>query len=179
LTQLRERGRRLDREVGQRLARETERLANKRQRMLQLLPALVRQRVERLARAGGELARLSPLAQVARREEGLRERGRRLNGAASARLTRSRNALAARRANERLDRALSERFAAATRGLGHRRQRLVALSPEGVLSRGYSITQDAETGAVLRTSDTTAVDRRVRIRLGSGRLGARIDEVEA
>ena len=179
LLQLRERGRRLEREIGQRLARETERLANKRQRMVQLLPALVRHRVERLARAAGELARLSPLAQVARREEGLRERGRRLNVSASARLNRSRNALAARRATERLDRALSERFALATRGLEHRRQRLVALSPDGVLSRGYSITQDAESGAVLRTSDATAVDRRVRIRLGTGRLGARVDEVES
>jgi exonuclease VII large subunit len=78
-----------------------------------------------------------------------------------------------------MDRALSERFAAATRGLDHRRQRLVALSPEGVLSRGYSITQDAESGAVLRTSGGTAVDRRVRIRLGAGRLGARVDEVES
>src|SRR5258708_36324704 len=84
--QLRERGRRVEREIGQRLARESERLAGKRQRMLQLLPALVRHRVERLARAAADLARLSPLAQVARREEGLRERGRRLNGAATARL---------------------------------------------------------------------------------------------
>jgi exodeoxyribonuclease VII large subunit len=177
--QLRERGRRLDRETGRRLARETERLANKRQRLLQLVPALVRHRVERLARAAGELARLSPLAQVARREEGLLERGRRLNVSASARLTRSRNALAARRASERLDRALSERFIAATRGLEHRRQRLVALSPDGVLSRGYSITQDAETGTVLRSSDATAISRRVRIRLGTGRLGAKVDEVDS
>ena len=68
---------------------------------------------------------------------------------------------------------------AATKGLDHRRQRLVALSPEGVLSRGYSITSDAESGAVLRSSDTTAVERRVRIRLGTGRLGARVDEVES
>jgi len=94
-------------------------------------------------------------------------------------LNRSRNALAARRASERMDRALLERFAAATRGLDHRRQRLVALSPEGVLSRGYSITQDADSGTVLRTSDGTAVDRRVRIMLGAGRLGARVDEVDS
>ena len=174
---LRERGRRLDREIAQRLTRETERLATRKQRMIQVLPALVRHRVERLARAAAELGRLSPLAQVARREEALRERGRRLNGAAVARLTRSRNALAARRAPERLDRALSERFAAANRGLDHRRQRLLALSPDAVLSRGYSITQDAETGSVLRSSGATAVDRRVRIRLGAGRIGARVDEV--
>jgi exodeoxyribonuclease VII large subunit len=179
LIQLRERGRRLDREIAQRLGREAERLANKKQRMVQLLPALVRHRVERLARAAAELGRLSPLAQVARREDALRERGRRLNGAASARLTRGRNALAARRAATRLDRALAERFAAATQGLEHRKQRLVALSPDGVLSRGYSITQDAESGAVLRASRDTFVNRRVRIRLAAGRLGARVDEVES
>jgi exodeoxyribonuclease VII large subunit len=179
VTQLRERGRRLDREIAQRLARETERLAAKRQRMVQLLPALVRHRVERLARAAAELGRLSPLAQVARREEALRERGRSLSRTAYARLTRARNALSARRPAERLDRALTERFAIATRGLEHRRQRLVALSPDGVLSRGYSITQDAESGAVLRTSEGTAIKRRVRIRLGAGKLGAVVDEVEA
>jgi len=179
LIQLRERGRRLDREIAQRLGREAERLANKKQRMVQLLPALVRHRVERLARAAAELGRLSPLAQVARREDALRERGRRLNGAASARLTRGRNALAARRAATRLDRALAERFAAATQGLEHRKQRLVALSPDGVLARGYSITQDAESGAVLRASRDTFVNRRVRIRLAKGRLGARVDEVES
>jgi exodeoxyribonuclease VII large subunit len=179
LIQLRERGRRLDREIAQRLGREAERLANKKQRMVQLLPALVRHRVERLARAAAELGRLSPLAQVARREDALRERGRRLNGAASARLTRGRNALAARRAAARLDRALAERFAAATQGLEHRKQRLVALSPDGVLSRGYSITQDAESGVVLRDSRDTSINRRVRIRLGAGRLGARVDQVES
>jgi exodeoxyribonuclease VII large subunit len=176
---LRERARRLDRETGQRLAREGERLSNRKQRLIQLLPAVVRRRVERLARAAGELGRLSPLAQVARREEGLAARGRRLEGAAAARLNRSRNALASRRATERMGRALSERYAAATRGLEHRRQRLVALSPDGVLSRGYSITQDAHSGAVLRTSDATAAGRRVRIRLGAGRLGAKVDEVDS
>jgi exodeoxyribonuclease VII large subunit len=178
LLQLRERGRRLDREITQRVAREGDRLTNKRQRLVQLLPALVRSRVERLGRAATELGRLSPIAQVARREESLVERGRRLNTAAVTRLARAGNALASRRAPDRLDRALTERFAAATRGLEHRRQRLVALSPDGVLARGYSITQDAESGAVLRSSEGTAVDRRVRIRLAAGRLGARVDEVE-
>ncbi|HMJ39703.1 MAG TPA: exodeoxyribonuclease VII large subunit, partial [Verrucomicrobiae bacterium] len=179
LLQLRERGRRLDREITQRVARAADGLLNKKQRLIQLLPVLVRQRVERLARAATELGRLSPLAQVARREEALRDRSRRLNSAALTRLARSRNALAARRAADRLDRALTERFAAATRGLEHRRQRLVALSPDGVLSRGYSITQDAESGAVLRASNETSANRRVRIRLGAGRLGARVDEVES
>jgi exodeoxyribonuclease VII large subunit len=177
--QLRERERRLDREIGRRIGLEAERLSAKRLRMAQLLPALVRQRVERLARAAMELGRLSPVAQVARREEALRERGRRLSGAASALLVRNRNALAGRRAADRIERSLVERFAVATRGLEHRRQRLVALSPDAVLSRGYSITEDADTGSVLRSANATRVDRRLRIRLGAGRLGARVEEVEA
>ena len=178
LAQLRERDRRLDREIAQRVIREAERLELKRGRMLQLLPALVRSRSERLARAATDLARLSPIAQVARREEALRERGRRLDGATAVRLTRASNALESRRAADRLDRALAERFASATRGLEHRRQRLVALSPEGVISRGYSITQDAESGAVIRSPAGTAVNRKVRIRLAAGRLGARVEELE-
>src|SRR3977135_3806344 len=49
---LRERGRRLDREAGQRITREVERLLLKKQRGIQLLPALVRIRSERLGRGG-------------------------------------------------------------------------------------------------------------------------------
>jgi exodeoxyribonuclease VII large subunit len=178
LAQLRERDRRLDREIAQRVIREAERIELKRGRMLQLLPALVRARAERLTRATSDLARLSPIAQVARREEALRDRHRRLDGAAKARLTRGVTALASRRAANRLERGLAERLATAQRGLEHRRQRLVALSPDAVLSRGYSITQDAESGAVIRSAAATTVDRKLRIRLAAGRLGARVEEVE-
>src|SRR6202140_511577 len=167
---LRERGRRLDREAGQRIAREVERLLLKKQRMIQLLPALVRHRSERLGRAAADLARLSPVQPAGRREGGRRERSRRLAAAASRRLARSRRNLAGRRAEERLERALTKRFDVATSALAHRRQRLTALSPESVLARGYSITQDAETGAVLRSSADTAVKRRLRIRLAAGHL---------
>jgi exodeoxyribonuclease VII large subunit len=179
VAQLRERSRRLDRDTTQRLARHAERLLLKKQRLMQLLPALVRIRTERLARAGAALARLSPVQQVARREDALRERTRRLQAAAAARLARSRTNLASRRASDRLDRALAERFSKATRGLEHRRQRLVALSPDGVLARGYSITQDAESGVVLRAAGSTAIDRKLRIRLASGHLGARVEQVES
>lgn len=178
LVHLRDRERRVDREIRRRLDRELERVALKRQRILQLLPALVRGRAERLARIAGELARLSPVAQVARREEALRDRRRRLDAAASGRLGKSVGALAARRAPDRLERALATWFAAASRGLEHRRERLVALSPDAVLARGYSITQDADTGAVLVAAASTAVKRRLRIRLASGRLGARVEQVE-
>src|ERR1700716_1526216 len=84
VTLLRERDRRLDREIAQRVIREAERVELKRGRLLQLLPALVRARAERLARAASDLARLSPTAQAPRREEALRDRRRRLDGAAAA-----------------------------------------------------------------------------------------------
>jgi exodeoxyribonuclease VII large subunit len=153
---LRERERRLDREIQQCVARY----------------------VERLERASRELGRLSPIAQVARREEALKERRRRIESGAAAGLARSVNALASRRAADRLDRGLAAKFAGATRALAFREQRLVALSPESVLTRGYSITMDADSGAVLRSAVESAPGRRVRVRLGSGRLGARVDEVE-
>lgn len=156
VAQIRERQRRLDRELKQRVARY----------------------VERLQRAAKDVTRLSPVAQVNRREEGLRDRRRRLDAAAAARLARSLHALSSRRAGDRIDRALAERFTGATHALAHRAERLNALSPDGVLARGYSITQDAESGAVIRAATATSPQRRVRIRLASGRLGARVDEVE-
>ena len=88
---LRERGRRLDRETNQRVLREADRLQARRARLVQLLPAIVRRRTDRLAQAAANLARLSPVQQIARREEALRERARRLQSAASARLTSSRD----------------------------------------------------------------------------------------
>jgi exodeoxyribonuclease VII large subunit len=176
---LKERERRLGREIRQRLARETERLTAKRQRAVQIVPALFRHRAERLARAAADVARLSPHAQLARRDEALRERRRRIESATASSLTRASGALAARRAGERMRRAVEDRFAAAQRAIAHREQRLVALSPDGVLARGYSITHDAESGAVIRTAGETAKGRRVRIRLGAGRIGAAVDEVDA
>ncbi|HKW60834.1 MAG TPA: exodeoxyribonuclease VII large subunit [Candidatus Dormibacteraeota bacterium] len=153
-------------------------LGDRRRRLDRELKLRVARHAERIERAARELQRLSPVAQVARREEAMRDRRRRLDGAAAGRLTKSANALASRRAEQRLERALADRFAVATRAIAHRRERLVALSPDAVLARGYSITQDAESGAVIRVASTTAEGRRVRIRLAEGKLGARIDEVE-
>jgi exodeoxyribonuclease VII large subunit len=178
LARLAERSRRLDRERDLRLARAAERLQSRRDRLAQVMPNLVRSRTERLLRARADLARLSPIQQVARRIEALRERDRRLEAAAVARLARSANLLASRRTADRLDRALAARFGAADRGLEQRRLRLVALSPDSVLARGYSITQDAASGVVLRAAAGATAGQKLRIRLASGRLGARVDEVE-
>src|SRR5712664_1957319 len=61
VARLRELDRRLDREISQRIARERERLAHRHQQLLQLVPALVRRREERLTRGAAALARLSPI----------------------------------------------------------------------------------------------------------------------
>src|SRR5438874_1018841 len=82
VAQLRERGRRLDREQSLRVEREAERLRARRERLVQALPALLRSRAERLARARVEVGRLRPVQQVARRAESPRLRGRRLGGVA-------------------------------------------------------------------------------------------------
>ena len=153
---LAERRRRLDRDIKQRLARYA----------------------ERMERAARDLKRLHPLAQLARNEEALRDRRRRIDASAAGRLARSLTALTSRRVTDRLDRVLTERFSGARKALAFREQRLVALSPYSVLTRGYSITQDAESGAVIRSAGDTAKDRRIRVHLGTGRLGARVEEVE-
>src|SRR5213080_3877156 len=177
LTSLRERRRRLDREIAQRFSQEDDRLRSLRMRLLRLLANLVQRPADRLARAQTDLAKLSPVHQIERREQALREQQRRLHSALTLRLQMSQSRLNATRGRERIERALSERFAGAIRALGHREQRLAALSPDGVLARGYSITLDAESGTVIRSAAATKVNRRVRIRLASGRIGARVEEV--
>ncbi len=56
-------------------------------------------------------------------------------------------------------------------------QRLEALSPVAVLSRGYAIVLDAGETRVIRRSTEVAVDEKLRVRLGEGRLGVTVDEV--
>jgi exodeoxyribonuclease VII large subunit len=156
LQHLVERRRRLEREVGRRFAHET----------------------DRLARAKASIARLSPIRQLERREQHLRDQRRRLHSALSHRVHVSQARLAARGGRERIDRALRSRLAREAGRLDGQRQRLIALSPDSVLSRGYSITRDAQTGAILRAATESTVDQRVTIQLGSGRLAAHVDEVK-
>jgi exodeoxyribonuclease VII large subunit len=176
--QLQERGRRLDREVRLRLRAEAELLAAREQRLRQALPALLRQRLERLARSRAELERLSPARQLARREEHLREQARRLEAAATRFLRARSGQLASRQAPERLRRGIERRLRECGQALGQRGARLAALGPEQVLARGYSITRDAKTGAVLRSAADSAPGRKVSVRLAAGALGATVESVE-
>src|SRR5438105_5979961 len=177
IAQLRERKRRLDREIAQRFSQEDDRLRSLRMRLLRWLSTLIQRPTERLAHAQADLAKLSPVHQIERREQALREQRRRLHSALTLRLQMSHARLNATRGEERIERALANRFAEQARRLQSQHQRLVALSPESVLTRGYSITRDAKSGAILRSASEAAVEQRVTIQLGSGKLAGRIEEV--
>jgi exodeoxyribonuclease VII large subunit len=176
VAQLAERARGLDREARRRIGVEVERLAQRRIRLTQALPALLRLRGEWLERCRAELARLNPARQVVLRRDHLSQLGQRLEAAAQRTLRTRGTQLEARRAPVRLERALWARLDAAQTGIAHRRGRLEALSPQRVLSRGYSITSD-EHGRVLRSGTETEVGRGVRVRLAAGQLRARVEEV--
>jgi exodeoxyribonuclease VII large subunit len=177
LAQLADRARGLEREARRRILVEVERLGQRRVRLAQALPVLLRLRSERLERCRVELARLNPARQVVLRQDHLVELGQRLEAGARRAVRARATQLDGRRAPLRLDRAVSERFRAAEVGLAHRRGRLEALSPQRVLSRGYSITTD-EQGRVLRSGADTAAGRGIRVRLAAGRLRARVEEVQ-
>jgi exodeoxyribonuclease VII large subunit len=88
----------------------------------------------------------------------------------------------ARRERDRLtrdlERLIAERLKNSRFRLTALNQRLQALSPVAVLSRGYAIVLNADETRVIRSS--TEVDRaeKLRIRLGQGRLGVIVDEVD-
>src|SRR5216110_2138647 len=112
-----ERRRRLEREIAQRVAREDDRLRSLRMRLLRLLTTLIQRPADRVARAQADLAKLSPVHQIERREQALREQQRRLHSALTLRLQMSQARLNATRGEERIERALANRFAEQARRL--------------------------------------------------------------
>src|SRR5258708_28123650 len=90
LIALRERRRRLEREVERRFGQEGDRLASLRMRLVRLLTTVVQRPADRLARAQADLANLSPVHQIERRELALREQQRRLPAAGPLKLQWSR-----------------------------------------------------------------------------------------
>jgi len=88
-------------------------------------------------------------------------------------------------ARARFDAASSSSHAAMEFKLQQGRERLAlaaasldALSPLGVLQRGYAIAQDAS-GRLLRDAATVAEGDAVSVRLARGRLNARVEGTEA
>jgi exodeoxyribonuclease VII large subunit len=175
---LAERGRRLEREGLLRVGTRAEAVARRLERLRQLLPAQFQLRRRRLERAAADLRRLSPAQQLVRRAAELAERARRLQSAAGRTVAGRDEDLQRRRGEESLRRLSADLLARERRELDNRSGRLAALSPEAVLARGYSITEDEETGLVLRASVETAAGRRLRVRLAAGSLAARVEEVQ-
>jgi exodeoxyribonuclease VII large subunit len=73
--------------------------------------------------------------------------------------------------------AIENQLEEAKKRLGLAAASLDALSPLAVLQRGYAIAQ-TEDGRLLRDAKLVSVGDSVRVRLASGRLGARVESVE-
>jgi exodeoxyribonuclease VII large subunit len=75
---------------------------------------------------------------------------------------------------EQLNRRLRERWRAQRHDranhLAHLASRLRLLSPENVLARGYSITQDRSTGRIIRRADDVKSRQKLRTRLAHGQI---------
>ena len=72
---------------------------------------------------------------------------------------------------DRARRCTSGRLDAARADLVHTRARVLALSPQATLDRGYAVVQTAD-GAVVRDPADVAVGERLRLRVAGGELGA-------
>jgi exodeoxyribonuclease VII large subunit len=128
--------------------------------------------------------RLDDAAQALRRAglQHLRERRARWQTLAE-RLNRVRPALVLARRRERVANALSRLRERMRQRLERRRThwnalqaRLRLLGPEQVLARGYSITLDEATGAVLRDARAVRPGQRLRTRLKTGEILSRAEE---
>ena len=80
---------------------------------------------------------------------------------------------------EQLNRRLRERWRAQRQErlnlLGHLASRLRLLSPENVLGRGYSITQDRTTGKIIRRAADITPRQRLRTRLSQGEIDSTVE----
>lgn len=121
--------------------------------LLTLLSSAGERAQSRLARAGG---RLIPALRIAATQAGSRLNNLRGRLEPSFRLSLS-------RAEARFE---------------HAKAKLQMLSPYGVLERGYALVTDSR-GEIVRDSTSLAAGDAISVRLGRGRLGARVETVEA
>lgn len=64
------------------------------------------------------------------------------------------------------------------KSLGHLGHQLQLVSPLSTLQRGYSITEDVESGAILRHSAEVQAGQSISTRLSQGRLISRVERIE-
>jgi exodeoxyribonuclease VII large subunit len=81
-------------------------------------------------------------------------------------------------ASSSCDGAMETKLQQARERLGLAAASLDALSPLGVLQRGYAIAQDAS-GKLVRDATSVAPGDKLTVRLAKGRLGTRIERIEA
>ena len=81
-------------------------------------------------------------------------------------------------ASSSCDGAMEMKLQQARERLGLAAASLDALSPLGVLQRGYAIAQD-ESGKLVRDATSVAPGDKLSVRLAKGRLGTRIERIEA
>jgi exodeoxyribonuclease VII large subunit len=140
----------------------------------------VRARLADASRRAGEASH-----RLERTIERARERARKRLERAACRLTPVRTAARASEARVQLavaraalDAAASSRWDGERARLGVAAASLDALSPLAVLRRGYALAEDAR-GRALKSAASVNAGERVRVRLGSGALRCRVEEVEA
>jgi exodeoxyribonuclease VII large subunit len=78
----------------------------------------------------------------------------------------------------RSKRAMSQRLALSRRHLDKLSAQLDSLSPLAVLKRGYSITQRASDGRVVRSSAELQPGDEIRTRFAQGSASSRVEEIE-
>jgi exodeoxyribonuclease VII large subunit len=176
--ELQARGLRLRRALRQEMAAKREALQHRGERLGRVSPSVrlpqLRQDLDgRSVRLRGALLR--ELAAQRRRLDGMTARLELT--APRRRIPAEREALRGRR--ERLEAALRAGLAARRSAVGLASARLEALSPRRVLERGYSLTLDARTGAVVRDAATLVPGALVDTLLRRGRLRSRVEAADA
>lgn len=78
----------------------------------------------------------------------------------------------------RSEKAVLRARESARRAVQEYASRLESLSPLGVLARGYSLTEHAITGQVVRTASDLTIGERITTRLRQGRIVSRVEEIE-
>jgi len=177
LTQLDERGQRLQRAGLTALIAPAHEVALRRQSLTRMAREVHQRRRERTAYLEGMLRQRDPREVLRHRERSLLDCRRRL--------TQAKDATAQRIATSRVQtEGLRERLVGlAGRGLRERvgalqsrSVRLGSLAPEQTLKRGYSICVDMVTGSIIREAAQSRRGQPVKVLLSAGRLHATVDE---
>jgi len=177
LTQLDERGQRLQRAGLTALIAPAHEVALRRQSLTRMAREVHQRRRERTAYLEGMLRQRDPREVLRHRERSLLDCRRRL--------TQAKDATAQRIATSRVQtEGLRERLVGlAGRGLRERvgalqsrSVRLGSLAPEQTLKRGYSICVDMLTGSIIREAAQSRRGQPVKVLLSAGRLHATVDE---